>query len=43
MNNNTKAKYKLTNNKDRSNQVRSSNPRNSWNKKGKVGAASNKQ
>ncbi len=38
MNNNTKAKFKNTNNKIRSNQVRSSNPRNKWNTKGKVAA-----
>ncbi len=36
MNNNSKGKFKLTNNKSRSNAVRSANPRNYWNKKGKV-------
>ncbi len=36
MNNNSKAKSKLLNNAARANQVRSSNPRNYWNKKGKV-------
>ena len=36
-NNNTKAKLKLTR-KERSNLVKNSNPRNKWNKTGKVAA-----
>jgi hypothetical protein len=38
MNNNTKRKFKATNNKIRAAKVRESNPRNPYNKKGKVAA-----
>lgn len=36
MNNNTKAKQKRLNGKSRAELVASANPRNAWNKKGKV-------
>jgi hypothetical protein len=36
MNNNSKARFKLTNRKDRSAAVSDANPRNKWNTKGKV-------
>ncbi len=38
MNNNTKAKFLATNNKIRAERVRNSNPRSSYNKRGKVAA-----
>lgn len=40
MNNNTKARFKATTNKDRSLAVQSSKPRNPKNKMGKVGRGS---